>query len=226
MKHAHNSHNFLKLFIVLLSLPILAFSGSMANYNSSKSTGSLYRSTSHNQNQHFSIPIKPTVVTPPTNINNPGTAAKYFQIKAIEFSGNFGEFRRYSYKGHTVSDFPMGETNGIKFRVRDWTINRDDRGYSGKVSWSNGSFTGGNTKYSPGGFRMYGSGGWLVLQYKNGAYAKFKINKRAVSGKYIEFYNSGQGVTFSTDANLRRFCFSSSLGKGCVSYNIAYEAIP
>ena len=166
----------------------------------------------------------PTITTPPPNIGNPDPNSKYYQIKDIEFSGTFGTFRKYTYKKHKYEDFPMGHTNGIKFRVRDWTTRYDDSSY--KVSWANGSFTGGSQTYSPGGFRMYGKNGWLRLQYKNGAYAQFKINKRAVNGKYIQLYDSKQGVIVSHDANNRRFCFSSSLGTGCVSYNIAYEAIP
>ena len=169
------------------------------------------------------IPVK--IITPPDNPGNGGDATEYFQIKDIEFSGSFGTFRKYTYKKHKYEDYPFGETNGIKFRVRDWTIKNDDATYSGKVSWNNGLFTGGNRRYSPAGFRMYSSGGWLRLQYKNGAYAQFKINKRAVNGKYIEFYNSG--LIASYDANLRRICFKvSNRDTGCVSYNIAFEAIP
>ena len=197
----------------------------MSLYNGNKDSGGLYVSSSNNKNQHFNIPIKSTVVTPPTNINNPGTAAKYFQIKSIEFSGSFGVFRGYTYQGHNFLDFPMGETNGIRLRVRDITIRWDKGAYGSKVSWSNGSFTGGNYRYSPGGFRMYSTNGLLRLQYKNGAYAQFKITKRAVNGKYVQHINAG--LTFYNDANNRRFCFKvNNKNTGCVSYNIAYEAIP
>lgn len=120
----------------------------------------------------------------------------------------------------------MGDRNGIRMRVRDWTIRMDNSRYNSRVDWVDGKFTGGNTRFSPGGFRLYSSGGWIRLQYKNGDYAQFKITKRAnANGSYIQHYD--HGLTFVHYPSKRELCFKvSSTRTGCVSYNISFEAIP
>jgi len=124
----------------------------------------------------------------------------------------------------------MGETNGIRMRVRNRTRGHvgDDWQYNSKVSWVNGSFTGGNTRYSPSGFRLYALGGWIRLEENGRGYAQFHISKIAnAQGSYITFKNTiNSSVTFSHDANARRLCFTTRFNTGCVSYNIAFEVIP
>jgi len=93
MKHTHNSHNFWKLFTILLCLPLVAFA--MENYNDGKNSGSLYISKVSN----MTVRVK-------------SSSSEYHAGPTLPSDGKMGSFNNVKnsdkvYLGDTTSDFHL-----------------------------------------------------------------------------------------------------------------------